>query len=97
MPYAVVVTFVVKPNIIADFMSLMHANAQSSLSLEEGCLQFDVATDLDRVDEVFLYEIYTNRAAFDLHLASAHFKTFDAAVAAMITSKDIRTYAQVAQ
>lgn len=97
MPYAVVVTFMVKPKALADFMQLMHANAQASLSLEEGCLQFDVATDPDRVDEVFLYEIYTNRAAFDLHLASPHFKTFDAAVSTMIASKEIRTYAQVAQ
>jgi|TARA_R110002124_G_C8573108_1_gene481582 quinol monooxygenase YgiN len=97
MPYAVVVTFVVKPEALAEFMPLMHVNAQASLAHEEGCLQFDVATDPDRAGEVFLYEIYANRAAFDAHLASTHFKTFDAAVANMIASKEIRTYAQVAQ
>lgn len=97
MPYAVVVTFVIKPDSIAAFMPLMLANAQTSLTQEDGCLQFDVATDPDRVGEVLLYEIYTNRAAFDLHLASAHFKSFDAAVADMIATKNVRTYAQVSQ
>lgn len=97
MPYAVAVTFVVKSEALVNFLPLMHANARTSLAHEEGCLQFDVATDPDRVDDVFLYEIYTNRAAFDLHLASPHFKTFDAAVAHMIASKEVRTYALVAQ
>lgn len=97
MPYAVVVTFVINPVSLADFMPLMLANAQASLAQEAGCRQFDVATDPDRMNDVFLYEIYDNRAAFDVHLASAHFKSFDAAVADMIVSKDVRTYARVSQ
>ena len=97
MPYAVVVSFAIKPEKIAAFMPLMLANARTSLAQEEGCFQFDVATDPAHIHEVFLYEIYINRAAFDLHLASAHFKSFDAAVTDMIASKDVRTFAQVSQ
>lgn len=97
MPYAVVVSFIIKPEAIADFMPLMLANARTSLAQEEGCLQFDVATNADRAEEVFLYEIYTSRAAFDLHLNTAHFKSFDAAIIDMVTSKEVQTFAQVSQ
>ena len=97
MPYAVVVTFTIKPDAMADFTSRVLANASTSLFDEDGCYQFDVATDPARPNEVFLYELYTDRTAFDAHLASAHFKDFDAAVADMIAGKDVRTYEQVEQ
>lgn len=93
--FAVVVTFQVKPADITAFMPLMLANAATSLARESGCLRFDVCTDPNTVDEVFLYELYTDARAFEAHLASDHFKTFDAAVAPMIADKTVKTYAQV--
>ena len=97
MPYAVVVTFQIKPDRMAAFLPLMLANSHTSLLDEDGCHQFDVATDPVRPNEVFLYEIYEDRAAFEVHLASAHFQAFDAQVADMIAHKDVRTYAEVVQ
>lgn len=97
MPYAVVVTFVIKPDKIRAFLPLMRSNARTSLTVEARCHQFDIATDPDRPNEVFLYELYEDRAAFDAHLASPHFKDFDAKVADMIDTKEVRTYAQVTQ
>ena len=95
--YAVIVTFQISPGAMPGFLPLMADNAAASLRDEPGCHQFDVATDPARPDEVFLYEIYTDRAAFDTHLASAHFKLFDATVVPMITAKEVRTYAEVRQ
>ena len=95
--YAVCVTFELKPGSAAAFMPLMLANAQSSLAVEEGCRQFDVATDPTRPDQVFLYEIYEDRAAFDAHLASDHFKEFDAAISDLIAHKTVTTWSEVAQ
>ena len=40
-------------------------------------------------DEVFLYEIYDDEAAFQAHLHSAHFKAFAAATKEMITARRI--------
>lgn len=97
MPYAVTVTFQINPDQFEDFMPLMLANAELSHLEEDGCHQFDVATDPAHPNEVFLYEIYEDRAAFDAHLASDHFKAFDAAVAPMIASKTVRTYEEVVQ
>lgn len=93
--FAVVVTFDIKPDAMADFLPAMHENAKTSLEVEEGCHHFDVCTDPDRPTEVFLYELYTDAAAFDVHLASTHFKAFDAKVGPMIAAKDVRTFAQV--
>ena len=95
--YAVCVKFDLKDGKTAGFMPLMRDNAQASLRTEDGCLQFDVLSDPDKPDTVFLYEIYADRAAFDFHLASDHFQSFDAATADMIAAKDIQTWTEVAQ
>lgn len=93
--FAVCVTFQIKPDQIAAFMPLMRANARTSLKAEAGCHRFDVLTDPARKGEVGLYELYTDAAAFDAHLASDHFKAFDQATGDMITAKSVQTYAQV--
>ena len=95
--FAVCVTFKINQGKMDAFLPLMHQNARTSLNEEVGCHQFDVATDAARPDEVFLYELYADRAAFETHLASAHFKAFDAAVASMIADKQVATWGEVAQ
>lgn len=97
VPFAVVVTFQIKPGHLEPFLVLMRANAQSSLTQEPGCRQFDVATDPDSPGEVFLYEVYDDAAAFQVHLDSDHFKRFDAAVVDMVAHKHVRTYGEVWQ
>ncbi|MCH2075518.1 MAG: antibiotic biosynthesis monooxygenase [Rhodobacteraceae bacterium] len=93
--FAVVVTFQVKAGHMAEFARLMETNAATSLAQEPGCQRFDVCSDPSRPDEIFLYELYDDRAAFDGHLQSPHFKTFDAAVADMLAAKDVHTYVKV--
>lgn len=95
--YAVIVTIEVRPGALKTFMPLMCANAATSLKQEAGCRQFDIATDPDRPDEVFLFELYEDRAAFDLHLSSNHFRDFDAATANLTERKTVRTYREVIQ
>jgi quinol monooxygenase YgiN len=90
--YVVIVDFTLKPGKADLFMPLMTENADRSLTDEEGCHQFDVCTDPDNPETVFLYELYTDRAAFDLHLAAPHFKAFDAAVAELVADKKVRTF-----
>lgn len=94
--FAVCVTFRIASGRMDDFMPLILTNAQTSVAKEPGCLRFDVLTDPERADEVFLYEIYTDPAAFDAHRDTAHFKIFDGAVTDMIAQKSVLTYRQVA-
>ena len=95
--FAVCVTFQLKPGFADAFLPLMQNNARISLKNEPGCQQFDVLTDANKPDKVFLYELYANKAAFDTHLASQHFQTFDTAVTAMIADKDVQTWDTIAQ
>ncbi|RED12174.1 putative quinol monooxygenase [Pontivivens insulae] len=95
--FAVVVTFEIEQERMEEFLPAMQANARQSLAQEPGCHQFDVCTDPSRPAEVFLYELYSDAAAFAEHLDSAHFKTFDRVVAPMIRAKTVSTYSKVVQ
>ena len=95
--FAVVVVFELEAEEADRFLPLMLENAATSLSVEEGCHQFDVATDQSRPGEVFLYEVYSNAEAFEAHLATDHFEAFSAATASMIRNKEMKTFRQVAR
>jgi len=97
LTYAVCVTFVVKEGAMQDFLPLMRRNASMSLSSEPACKQFDVLTDPSRPSEIFLYELYDDRAAFDFHLKSDHFRQFEAEAKDMIATKTVATYRSVVQ
>lgn len=88
----VTVDFVVAPDCIDSFRVEMLRNAQASRREEPGCRRFDVAfCDEDR-SKVFLYELYDDRAAFEAHQRTEHFRQFDAATSAWVISKVARTF-----
>lgn len=89
MTYCVLVEFVLHPGAEGQFLPLMRAQAANSLALEKACQVFDIWTASDQPGKVLLYEVYDDRAAFDLHLASAHFHSFDAAVVALVAQKRV--------
>lgn len=93
--FAVVVTLQVKDGQMPEFLPAMMENARASLA-EPACQRFDVCTDPDRPNEVFLYEIYDDAAGFDAHLQTSHFKTFDAFAGPLLSAKELRTYQTVA-
>ena len=88
--YVVTVEFEIRDTDVSAFMPLMRENARLSRTTEPGCRQFDVCTDPKRPAFVFLYELYDDRVAFEAHMATPHFKSFDAATAALIASKQVR-------
>jgi (4S)-4-hydroxy-5-phosphonooxypentane-2,3-dione isomerase len=94
--YAVTVEFTIDPQRFDQFLPLMLENARRSREDEPGCRQFDVCVDDAQRGIVHLYEIYDDRAAFDAHLASPHFRAFAAATQAMITDRMLRTWRRVA-
>ena len=90
--YVITVTFNIKPTHRSEFMTAMLENAKSSLEKEEGCHQFDVCTELEKPNIIFLYELYTDKSAFDAHLASAHFNEFNDKTANWLDSKEVRAF-----
>ena len=89
--YAVVVRFEVKPDSIEQFKPLMLKQAENSLNLEAECQYFDVAQDDNTPHIFYLYELYTDKKAFDAHLRSDHFLSFIEAVSSILTFKEILT------
>ncbi|MEC8245269.1 MAG: putative quinol monooxygenase [Pseudomonadota bacterium] len=93
--YVITVDFEIDPARIEEFLPLMKANAASSVSDEPGCHLFEVCQDPEAPHRIFLYELYDDRAAFEAHLASTHFKAFDAATADMLLAKSVRAFARL--
>jgi (4S)-4-hydroxy-5-phosphonooxypentane-2,3-dione isomerase len=93
MSYAITVEFILKSGCMAAFRKLIDQNAQNSLDLEPGCRRFDVLVPLNKPNTVFLYEIYDDKAAFEAHLKSAHFLTFNQKSSSLVHSKSVVDYA----
>lgn len=91
--FAITVAFELAGGAFAEFHRLVKENAALSVELEPGCLRFDVlipaTTD---ATEVWLYEIYSDRAAFDLHLASDHYRSFDTNTRDLVNKKTVLTF-----
>lgn len=90
--FVVTVTFEAWPDSAPAFLARVRRQAEDSLSQEEGCLRFDVCTDMKRPERIFLYEIYRDEAAFRDHLNSAHFHAFDADAGPMLSTKAVETW-----
>jgi quinol monooxygenase YgiN len=78
MPLVIYVEFTIKAAAVERFHALILENARLSLEREPGCRRFDVLIDAAAPNRIVLYEIYESPAAFDAHMATAHYKTFAA-------------------
>ena len=71
--FSLVVQMEVRPEQREEFLAGMTANAEAAVRDEPGCLRFDVSAVADDPNRFFLYELYTDAAAFEAHKASPHF------------------------
>jgi (4S)-4-hydroxy-5-phosphonooxypentane-2,3-dione isomerase len=85
-----VVEFRVHPQHVQAFRNAMAENARASRETEPGCRQFDVCRDPTDPALFFLYELYDDEAAVQAHIASAHFRHFDALCAPWVAAKTVR-------
>ena len=86
--WVVTVEFTIQHGFAERFTERLGVQAADSLR-EPGCSRFDVCVDPDDANHFFLYEVYADRQAFAAHLASAHFKDFDAASRPWVASKHV--------
>jgi autoinducer 2-degrading protein len=71
--YVLVVTIDIKPGFKDTFVAAMLDDARGSVGNEPGCVRFDVIQDEKEPNRIYLYEVYKDRAAFDVHVATPHF------------------------
>jgi quinol monooxygenase YgiN len=89
--FAVTVTLRIKSGRMAELRPLMEENARMSL-MDPGCERFDLCTDPERPDELFLYELYADLAAFEAHKASAHFKRLSPQIGPLVDDRKLAAW-----
>ena len=87
---AICVDFEIDPTKFDAFLSIIQKNASESVANEVGCYQFDILQDLQNPTKIFLYELYDDAAAFNLHKQSSHYLEFNKASSEMVMSKSVR-------
>jgi len=92
---AVCVDFEIDPARLDEFMPIMRINAAASLANEAGCHQFDITQDPQTPTKIFLYELYDDALAFELHKQADHYLEFNAASDGMIVAKSVRLLARI--
>jgi quinol monooxygenase YgiN len=81
--FVVIAEFTIKPGCLEQFLAIARQDARDSVANEPGCQQFDAVQPEGRSDQVVLYEVYDDRAAFDAHLQSEHYFPFRDGVPAL--------------
>ena len=87
--FVITVDFEIKSEFVNEFRNRVLQQARDSLNNEGKCFTFDVSFDEKNTNKVFLYEIYQDKDAFDYHLKSDHYLSFDKDVKNWVTKKTV--------
>jgi|TARA_B110000091_G_scaffold145573_1_gene155291 autoinducer 2-degrading protein len=85
--FVITVKFTTHEKDTKKFKDRIIQQAKDSLKLEKDCHVFDVCHDPNNNNVVFLYEIYADKAAFDIHLNSKHYLSFNEEVTPWVSEK----------
>lgn len=90
--FVITVAFDLHDGALHEFLPMIIENANRSRTVEPGCERFDVLIPKNASNQVFLYEIYKDKAAFGEHLKAQHFLDFNRASARLVKDKKIVEY-----
>ena len=84
------VEFTAKPGQGKALEALIRDHAARTLSEEDGCERFDVLTPAEGGNVLYLYEVYRDDEAFDLHRNSRLLKETRAAYAPLVADVSLK-------
>ena len=93
--FVVTVDFIVKKAFAEEFSKAIMIQAGNSLQRESGCHRFDVCVDHEDPCRIFLYEMYSSEAAFQVHLNTDHYRAYDNRVKPWVENKTVKTWKSV--
>ena len=95
--YIITVIFSVYKKNLEEFSLLVNKQALDSLTKENDCHTFDVAIGEEEggIVPFFLYEIYSSKASFEVHLASDYFSEFSQKTANMVAKKEVNSWNKI--
>lgn len=88
MAISLFVKITLKPGTRDKFVKIATAHRGRVLDREPGCHHFDVLTQDDEPDQVCLYEIYEDQAAFELHGKTEYMAAYREETADMTIDRD---------
>jgi quinol monooxygenase YgiN len=62
----------IQPDKVDAFIDAVRLDGLGSTHEEPGCLRFDVYQNIHKPDQLYLYEVYVNKAAFEYHTRTPH-------------------------
>src|SRR6266480_1890833 len=65
----------IQPDKVDAFIAAVTLDGLGSTGEEPGCLRFDVYQNIHKPSELYLYEVYVNKAAFEYHTRTQHITT----------------------
>ena len=86
-PYVRVAELEIDPAQGEAFAHAIREVGEASVRLEEGCLVLYAVAETLAPDRVRVFEIYRDRAAYDAHLLTPHFRRFRATTDTMVKSR----------
>lgn len=93
--FVVTVRFKAKADKVEEFREAILYQARSSRENETGCQQFDVVTSAEDPTLFFVYEIYDDAAAFEIHKNSPHSARTKDAVADLLDERDLTIWTKI--
>jgi quinol monooxygenase YgiN len=73
-----------------EFLAVIHDDAESTTTKEEGNFQFSVIQDNDDPDRFFFLEVYRDEAALEAHRGMPHFLKYREATADIYEEPPVR-------
>ena len=93
--FVVTVEFSIHPQHEREFRETVLKQARNSLTHETDCHRFDVSIDAKDGGRVFLYELYTDEAAYRAHRQTPHYHDFSTRITDWVAQKNIKTWQSV--
>lgn len=84
----VVATFRIRPGALEPFVEAAYALIDAARRAP-GCLYYDLHASVTDPDRVLCFEQWSDRPAFDQHLATPDMATFSAAIEPLVLSRKI--------
>ena len=82
--FAIVATFDVVPGRMDEFLSLLMVHRERCLKDEPGTVRFDVLRPRNEEEQVMLYDVYADDAAFQVHWNGPHVARMRAETTGMV-------------
>lgn len=90
--YIAAVNVEIKPDHVNDFLPLIKLHSDNSRNKESECHTFNVHQDPEDETKFFLYEVYTNKEAFESHQKTEHYAYFGETATDWIAKLDIHCF-----